>query len=266
MTKDEGSDSMRMWGALLRYLRIAAGITYEALADYVGYSKSLVVGIERGTRMPSEVFIAKSDECLQAGGLLIEAAKHLSRQRFLSWFEEYAEEEQQARILWTYDTHVLHDLLQTEAYARAVLAARRPAMADEVIEAHVETRLNRRSLLTRQPACALSFIIEERVLHRCVGGPPTAKGQLEHLIHLSEQRNVTLQVMPTACEAHAGIDGPMTLVQTSRHTWLAHLETHHTSHFITDAYEVSALHERHTTIRSHALTPSDSARLIERLL
>ncbi len=48
------------------------------------------------------VFVTKADECLGAGGTLVEAAKHLSRQRFLSWFEEYAEVEKRARMLWTY--------------------------------------------------------------------------------------------------------------------------------------------------------------------
>jgi DNA-binding XRE family transcriptional regulator len=45
---DEGTDSMRMWGLLMRRFRLAAGITHEELAQHVGYSKSLVVGIERG--------------------------------------------------------------------------------------------------------------------------------------------------------------------------------------------------------------------------
>ncbi len=144
MSKDKGSDSMRMWGALLRCLRLMAGITYEELANFVGYSKSLVVGIERGTRMPSPQFVAKADECLGANGLLAEAAKHLSRQRFLTWAEEYAEEEQQARTLWTYDTHVLHDLLQTEDYARAGLTARRPALTEKEIEEHLAARMEGR--------------------------------------------------------------------------------------------------------------------------
>ncbi len=91
------------------------------------------------------------------------------------------------------------------------------------------------------------------------------RDQLRHLVELSGQRNITIQVMPASNDTHPGIDGPMTILQARRHAWLAHLETHHTSHLITDAEQVSALHERHTTIRSHALTPNDSATLIHRL-
>jgi hypothetical protein len=42
--REEGSDSMRMWGALLRRFRMAAKVTHEDLAASVGYSKSLTVG------------------------------------------------------------------------------------------------------------------------------------------------------------------------------------------------------------------------------
>ncbi len=256
---------MRMWGLLLRFLRIAAGITYEQLATYVSYSKSLIVGIERGTRMPSPEFIVKSDECLGANGLLVEAAKHLSRQRFLTWAEEYAEEEKRARTLWTYDTHVLHDLLQIEDYARATLNARRPMLSEKEIEDLLAARTDRRALLDRQPACALSFIIEEWALRRCAGGPEVMRGQLKHLIQLAEQRNITVQVMPAGHGAHAGVDGPMTILQTAHHIWLGYLEMHHKGHLITEAGEVSSLHERHTMIRSHALAPKDSVEFMKRL-
>ncbi len=265
MASEEGSDSMRMWGFLLRFLRIAAGITYEELSVFVGYSKSLIVGIERGTRMPSAVFVAKADECLGAGGMLVEAAAHLSRQRFLSWFEEYAEAEKRARMLWTYDTHVLHGMLQSEDYARAVLAARCPMLTEEEIEEHFAGLMERRELLTRQPGCALSFVVEEWVLRRAIGGPAVMAGQLRHLAGLCERRNITVQVMPLSYESHAGVDGPLTLLEMPEHIWLAYLEVQGTGHLIDEPGEVSALHERYSMIRSQALTPRDSLRFIRSL-
>jgi transcriptional regulator with XRE-family HTH domain len=265
MSKDQGSDSMRMWGLLLRFFRLAAGISHDELAQYVGYSKSLVVGIERGTRMPSPLFITKADECVKADGWLIALAQHLSRQQFPTWLEESVEAEKRARALWSYDTHVLHSLLRTQDYTRAVLSARRPVMSEEEIEALVEGEAQRQELLTRQPACALSFIIEEAILRRPTGGHAVMKAQLDHLTALSDLRNITIQVLPTTHHTHAGSDGPMTLLQTTDYTWLAHLHTHDINHLINDPQHLSTLHDRYTTLTSHALTPADSTTLIHQL-
>jgi DNA-binding XRE family transcriptional regulator len=112
MANPEGSDSMRMWGSLHKGYRNAAGLTYEDVAKHVGYSPSLVISIERGVRMPSETYIPRADEILHAGGVLIRAAEHLSRQRYPVWFEDYVTEEQRARVLWTYCTHMLHGLVK----------------------------------------------------------------------------------------------------------------------------------------------------------
>jgi transcriptional regulator with XRE-family HTH domain len=264
--KDEGSDSMRMWGALLRRLRTAAGVSHEELARYVGYSKSLVVGVERGVRMPSTVFVTRADELLRAEGLLKVAAAHLSRQRFLPWTDEYSEAEGRARALLSYGTHVLHELLQTEGYARAVLGARCPVLDDSAIEARLAVLAERQELVERTPPCAMGFIVEEWVLRRAVGGYAVMREQVERLIALSSLRNVTIQVMPTAYDVHAGVDGPLTLLEMPEHKWLVYLEAHGTGQLIDEPDQVSAMHERHSMIRSQALTPRDSAAFLRRLL
>jgi transcriptional regulator with XRE-family HTH domain len=265
MVKEEGSDSMRMWGLLLRRFRLAAGVTHEDLAEFVGYSKSLVVGIERGTRMPSRVFVTKADDCVRAGGLLVDAAVHLSRQRFLPWAEEYAEAERRARAVMSYGTHVLHDLLQTEGYARALLSARCPVLGDEEIDVLWGLRERRQALLSRQPVCAVGFVVEEWVLRRSVGGGAVMRGQLGRLVELSALRNVTVQVMPTVYDAHAGVDGPLTVLEMPDHQWLAYVEAHGTGQLMDEPREVSALQERLSMIRSQALTPRDSIAFIEEL-
>jgi hypothetical protein len=192
-------------------------------------------------------------------------ARHLSRERVPSWVEEYVDAEQRARSLWSYDAHVLHAVLRTEAYTRAVLAGCRPVLAEEDIEARVEAERQRQALWGRQPACTLSFIVEEWVLRRPIGGPAAMQGQLEHLAMLGGLRNVTLQVMPATHQSHAGLGGPMTLLETPAHTWLGYLEVQDVSHLINDPEQLSTLHDRYTSLRSHALTPDDSAALIREL-
>jgi transcriptional regulator with XRE-family HTH domain len=265
MAPKEGSDSMRMWGALHKLYRTAAGLSYEDVAKYVGYSASLVMSIERGVRMPSETYIPKADELLKAGGVLVRAAEHLSRERYPVWFADYVVEEQRACSLRNYSTHLLHGLLQTEAYTRALLSAYSPALEEEEINNRTDARGARHRLFARKPACTCSFVIEESVLRRPWAEPASMKAQLQRLLELDDQRNVSIQVMPTSYGMHAGVDGPMTLLETPEHKWLGYLEAQGHGQLMDDADAVSVLQETYSMIRSQALNPRESVKFIEQL-
>lgn len=260
--KNEGSASMRMFGALVRILRERHGTTTDELAARVGYSKSLIIKIERGERMPPPLFVEKAEALLESGELLRKAAEHLEKGDFPSWFEEYAELEKTAVSLYTYDTLVINGLLQTEAAARVVLGARCPMLDTEEIERRVQARMARQSLLNRSPAAQLAFLVEEWVLRRPVGGRVIHREQLERLLEVSELRNVAIQIMPMSYEAHAGFDGPMHLLETPERRLLGYLEVQGRSVLVDDRDEVSTLHQRYAMIRSQALSVGDSEKLI----
>ncbi|WP_405727971.1 helix-turn-helix domain-containing protein [Streptomyces sp. NBC_01537] len=261
----EGSASMRVFGTVLRAMRELAGVSTEQLAAHVEYSRSLVIKIERGERMPPPGFVEKAELLLRSGDVLARAAKHLERGDFPSWFEEYAELEAEAVSLYTYSTLVLHGLLQTEDYARVMFSSYCPVLDPDEIERRIQARVARQSVLTKSLATQAAFVIEEWVPRRPVGGYEAHKLQLNHLLEIGDQRNVTIQVMPMSYDAHAGIDGPMTLLETPERRLLAYLEVQGRSMLIDDRDEVSELHIRYSMIRSQALAPRDSAKLIEQI-
>ncbi|MDJ0346986.1 helix-turn-helix transcriptional regulator [Streptomyces sp. H10-C2] len=263
--KNEGSASMRMFGAVIRALREPNGISTDELAAHVGYSKSLIIKIERGERMPPPDFIEKAEPLLGAGPVLRKAAEHLERSEFPSWFEEYAELERTAVSVYKYDTLVINGLLQTEDYARALFDGRCPVLDAEEIERRVQARMARQALLTRTPSAQTAFAIEEWVLRRPVGGPDVQGRQLIHLLEVGKQRSVTIQVLLTRYGAHAGVDGPLTLLETPERQLLAYLEVQARSMLIDDRDEVSELNQRYARIRSQALSLEDSAKLIEQI-
>jgi len=262
----EGSASMRVFGTVLRAMREHVGVSTEDLAAHVGYSRSLVIKIERGERMPPPGFAEKAETLLGTGEVLGKAARHLERGDFPSWFEEYAELEALAVGLYTYNTLVFHGLLQTEEYARAVLSAYCPVLDPEEIERRVQARMARQALLTRVARTPqLSFVIEEWVLQRPVGGRRVLKHQLERLLEIGAHRHVSIQVMLATNEESAGFDGAMTLLETPERRLLAYIEGQNVGLLIDDRDEVSELHMRYSMIRSQALTPEDSAKLIEQI-
>lgn len=258
-----GTDAMGMWGIASRELGLSAGVTYEDLSKHLGYSKSLIVGVERGIRMPSNNYIYKADEKLKANGLLIAMAEHLSRKKHPTWSAEYAEEEKGAVALSTYVTNIFHSLTQTENYMRALLATRCPVLDKEEIDVRVQARLERQEVLNQSKPPLISFIVEEAILHRCWGGSSVMGSQLEFLLGLSHQRNVSIQIMPSST-LHAGHEGGMTLLETQQHRRLGYTEAQGNSHLIHEPEIVSTLHQRYSIMRSQALSLDESRDLMKR--
>ncbi|MGW3244340.1 helix-turn-helix domain-containing protein [Streptomyces sp. NPDC001070] len=264
-SKDQRSVSMTIFGDLLKALREGRGLTLDAVAAHTGYSKSQTVKIECGERIASTVFIEKVEQLLCAPGVLRAVAPHLSREKLPVGYGEYAEEEARAVSLGAYDAHVIKGLLQTEAYARAVFDARCPALEEDEVERWTEDRLARQALITRRPVCTISFVLEEWILRRPVGGRAVMREQLRHLVEVGQRRNVQIQVMPARYEAHAGLDGSFTLLENPERQLLAYAEGQVGGLLTDDRNRVSLLHQRYGMIRAQALTPEDSAKLIEQI-
>jgi hypothetical protein len=156
--------------------------------------------------------------------------------------------------------------LQTEEYARAVFAMWRPLLDEEIIEQRVAARLARHEIFTRRPAPHLSFVIEEAVLHRPLGGEGVWRGQLEHFLLAGERRNVEIQVMPLSRVEHAGLAGPFTLMETVDGRRIAYTEVQGDSRVHTERAKVREVEAAYGSLRAQSLTPAESLSLIEKLL
>ena len=266
MSQSDGtSATLRVFGGQVRWLRTEAGLTRAELGDRIDYSESMVSAVEQGRRIPKQDFIDRADTVLGARGLLKAAGPFLAQERYPSWFQDFALLEAEAVSMNLYANQTVPGLLQTEGYARAVIAARCPPLDDEEIGTRVAARIDRQSVLIRKPAPVLGFVIEEVVLQRPIGGPGSMKDQLHRLLDCGSMRNVSLQVMPTRRETHSGLDGPMVLLETPERRSLAYVEGQSGSFLISDRDEVSVLTQRYGIIRAQALSPEESASLIERL-
>ncbi|MFJ7588236.1 helix-turn-helix transcriptional regulator [Streptomyces sp. NPDC097617] len=108
----EPDDNLRSFGETVKASRRRAGLTQEQLARLIGYSVQYVGSVEQGRRHPSQKFINKTDSVLNAFGVIIIAARQLSRRRGLaSWFRRWAELEEVAVTLNTYECRSIPGLL-----------------------------------------------------------------------------------------------------------------------------------------------------------
>ena len=167
--------------------------------------------------------------------------------------------------LYTYECRLLPGLLQTEAYARQLFVDELPPLDDEQIEVQWAARAERQRLLRERPNTTYSFIIEEHVLLRRTGGVETTRELIDHLLDTSELRNVEIQVMPLVQRSHAGLHGPMQLLETPQNRWFAYTEAPETGLLISDRKVISVLQSRYARIRSQALTLTHSVSLLQRI-
>ncbi|MGY0057775.1 helix-turn-helix domain-containing protein [Streptomyces sp. LZ34] len=261
----EPSDSLRTFGAVVQALREHAGLSREEFAGQVQFSKHTVASIEQGRRMPDASFVERAEVASGNTGALRRAAQHLSRQPGLAaWFRQWARLEAVAIALYTYECRVVPGLLQTEAYARTLYDNQLPPMNEAQIEAQWAVRAERQRLLSKRDNTAFSFIVEEHLFLRRPGGAEVTRGLIDHVLAVAELRNVEIQVMPLARE-HAGMAGPVQLLETPENRWLAYCEGQESGQFITASKVVSVLQMRYARMRSQALALEDSLSLLQRM-
>ena len=217
----------RELGQRLRALRQRTELTVAQAADQVGISPSKVTKIELAQLAVTrddvlKMLAAYGEADPEQQALLLSMVRDGNRKEWWEGhralrpkFASYLGLESVATTLQAYDTHLVHGLLQTPDYARALIRAVRPDLLEHEIDQLVQLRIRRQEILTREdpPPLTLWSVMDEAVLRRQVGGRETMHAQLQHLITAAAQPAVNLLVMPDALGAHPGLNGPMAILQ-----------------------------------------------------
>lgn len=212
-------------GSHLRRLREARGITREAAGYSIRASESKISRMELGrvsfkTRDVEDLLtlygIADEAERTSLLSLAKEANVagwwHSYSDVLPSWFPTYVGLEGAAHHIRSYEVQFVHGLLQTEAYAHAVVARGMKGASAADIDRRVALRLERQKYLVSERAPQFDVVLDEAALRRPYGDRRVMRGQLHHLIDVSERPNVRLQVMPFSLGGHAGESGSFTVL------------------------------------------------------
>ncbi|MFI2348486.1 helix-turn-helix domain-containing protein [Streptomyces sp. NPDC019443] len=259
-------------GKQIKVLRENAVMSQRELGIAAHCGEDLISSMERGVRTPQPDFLVRADELLGAGGVLraavedVREAQKKARTRHPEWYRDYAKLEAEAIELHDYSNQVVHGLLQTEDYARAIFSQRRPLLDGETIEKRVADRLARQQMFERWPAPTCSFILEEAAIQRPIGGPAVHEAQLQQLLRIGRLRTVELQIMPTDREEHPNVDGVFTLLTAKARQQVAYTEVQGYPRLITDTEEVRLITARYGILRSQALNARETLSLIEKML
>jgi transcriptional regulator with XRE-family HTH domain len=129
------------------------------------------------------------------------------------WFQAYVGLEEAATRIRTYEVQFVPGLLQTEDYARAVISVGGWGLPEQEIERRVSLRMERQRLLAKSETPRLWAVVDEAALRRPIGGREVMRAQLEHLIRITKEPNVVLQVMPFRFGGHSAEGGAFSILR-----------------------------------------------------
>ena len=280
----------RRLGAELRALREQAGLTIDEVAKALECSVSKVSRLETGQGIPYRRDVR---DLLDRYGITDQAR----RDRLMRWVREgnrqgwwddfsdvlapdpedplrpdnlsrYVALEQDASEVRSFEAMVVHGLLQTADYARAVLNTLSTADA-EATDRLVELRMRRqRRVYADEDPLIVRMVLDEAVLYRSVGGPQVMREQLARLLTDAQRPNITLQVLPFSLGAHRSVSGSFVVLAfaDTDDNDLVYIEGHVGDLYLEKEHDVEVYEELFDVLVGQCLTVDQSAKLIADVL
>ncbi|MFC7221375.1 helix-turn-helix domain-containing protein [Streptomyces polyrhachis] len=265
-------------GSQLRRLREERGITREAAGYAIRASESKISRMELGrvsfkTRDVEDLLTLYGIRDDRDRSALLELVReanvagwwHSYGDVLPGWFPTYVGLEAAAASLQVYEVQLVHGLLQSQSYTEAVVTAGQPTAPAAEVERRVGVRLERQKLLYAENAPRLHAVLDEAALCRPYGGRAVMREQLNHLLHLIEMPNVSLQVIPFSYAGHAADTGAFTLLRfpdadLSDVVYVEHLTS---AIYLDKAEDVARYHGEMDRLRTAGLTPQETRDLLQ---
>lgn len=213
----------RRLGQELRRLRELKGMTAEEVAERLLVSQSKISRLENGRRSISQrdvrdlcgVYEVEDHRVVDS---LMQMAKDSRQQGWWHAFGDipysvYIGLETDAASLRVYEPQVVPGLLQTPAYAEALIQGALPETPTTDVEKRVQVRLRRQERISADEPLRLWAVVDEAALRRVVGSPLVMREQLERLVEQSQLPHVTVQILPFDMGAHPGLNGQYAILE-----------------------------------------------------
>ncbi|MEU7606277.1 DUF5753 domain-containing protein, partial [Streptomyces sp. NPDC041003] len=173
----------------------------------------------------------------------------------------YAEMEARATHISSFQPQLVYGLLQTEAYARAVLKAGWGEKLDEAVAA----RMERQRILTRERPPLVWVVLDEAVLHRPFGGREIMRDQLSHLLKFRDSREMRIQILPFSAGHHPATVGAFNVLRFEGDPDIVYAESYGSAHVTANPETASDCAHRYDHLQAAALSLEESAALIARV-
>jgi len=249
---------LRRLGDVIRKRREALSLNQTELGKLVLMSKSNISRIELGELAIETANVELFDKALKADGMLTELWAFVMAGDYSA--ELVTNQEARATRILEYDNRVFPGLLQTPAYARAVMHAARQFDSDAQIERDVRKRIDRQAIWRRENPPTGWFVFDEAVLYRPFGGQKTMQEQLDEILEMAARPRMFVQVVRYSSVNHPGVEGPLRVLFYPDAPPLAYTESRYTGRTSgTDADDAATNFD---LIRGAAMSSADSIEFI----
>jgi transcriptional regulator with XRE-family HTH domain len=260
--------SRELGDALRRAMR-NAGYTGRELARRLDWPHPNISRLLNGKRGGAEIDVSAFLAVCGVTGAERERLLGLCGElRKLGWFQQHGSRlpkqlqtlmklEGQAECFCEFQPNVVPGLLQTPAYARALLTGTGTLPAEEV-DGRVQARMDRKSLFEPPKRARFDFFLHEFALRLPVGGKEVMSEQLHHLLEMVVRRNVAIRVVPAAIGAHSAIAGHFNLMEFPEFNPVVYLDTQTASLFLEQTEEIAAYRRVLDVLAATALDQGES--------
>ncbi|GAA2359761.1 helix-turn-helix transcriptional regulator [Saccharopolyspora halophila] len=267
-------------GGQLRRLRESCGISREAAGDAIRGSHAKISRLELGRvsfreRDISDLLTFYGVQDPQEREQFLSLARqanepgwwHQYGDLLPSWFETYLGLEQAAAIIRTYEAQFVPGLVQTPDYARAVINLGHGHEEAAEVDRRVALRTRRQDILTRSEPSTLWAVVDEAALRRPIGGDEVMRGQIEHLIRVTELPNVTVQVLPYSAGGHAAAGGPFSILRFPESDLpdVVYLEQLTSALYLDKRHDLDQYQAVMDKLSVQAVTPGDTPELLREI-
>ena len=265
----------RELGALLRALRTEKGLTVEQVAERLLCSSSKVSRMETGHGIATLRDIRDLCDLYGVTGkaerermtrLALEGKKHGWWDSYDLDFDTYVGLENEATELKYFQSTIVPGLLQTADYARAMLDVTVPKLTPDRMNELLEVKLTRQSVLCRELPLSLWAVFDEAALHRAVGGREVMGAQLDRLVDVSSNPNVTMQVIPYEAGAHPAMDSAFNILDFAGEVpTVVYVEGLSGWRYLERPADIEKYQQVFDILRNQAMSPKDSTGLIAKI-
>lgn len=256
---DPYTDARAFYGAELRRLREAAGLSQGELGSRAFCSGTYIGLFEAGERRPQLELSRTLDGLLGSGEHLQRLCLLARKSKVAGYFADAVELQARASSIDSYTAMLVPGLLQTESYARALTRAAHPFAAAEVVEGHVAARMERAQLLDSPSAPVLWVMIHEAALLVPVGGRAAMSEQLAHLAEQTAARpRIVTQILPFSAGAHPFLHASMLLMRFTDAPAVAYTESAYSGQLVEEPLLVEQYGAAYDLARAAALSPEAS--------
>ena len=246
----------------LQARREETGLTQETLAQKANVSLSLVKKIEIGNRRPQRDFALWCDEFFGCPGTFGRFHRLTLLETYPGWFATRIMFEEEASVITEWELRGVPGLLQTRAYAQAMIRTCRPFDPEPEITRTINDRMERQAILDRDDPPKLWVLLAEGALRQAVGGPAVMRAQLDHLIELVDAPKCVLQVLPYTATAGPAAGGPAAHFEFADQPPLAYLEGWSMGYSVDDPDEVTRISAALSMVKGCSLSPAESRDLM----